>query len=291
MLGVKASDDFRRTLADHSDAVVLLLGFGFDEREALARPEAPAKGARPTTAPIFACAPVAASLSELRRLAAEHPAWLARLRRAPTLSASPGGSAAVASLEAFGRVRSVDLAERAAPADAPLSALLIDAMEFIARTLGEPESIDASLSGIDAESGLRLAPGESLLALSGDLSAHLRYCDGRAAAVSLSDRASAWFRGATLLGAGGCIRFDDHSMEWTNATGEILDESRPAAGVIEGPAGLVASEVAGQLDGARPSAPAVRMQEAYALAEAALLSARTGQPESPATIRRMAGDG
>lgn len=289
LLGQESVDDFRRTIAEHPDAMLIMLALDDDEREALCAPNALPRGMAESRAPIISAEPIAPTLTVVRELSEDHAPWLTRFRRVPSMLLSPAGAAAMASLESFGRIRSIDLAARTGANEVSLAALLLDAMELIAATLGEPETIDASLSGPDAPSGLRLTPGDSLPLIAGDLTAHLRFADDRAAAVSLSDRAGSWFRGATLLGHGGCIRFDDLSFEWNDQSGAMLDESRAEA--PEGPLHqwLLVEQVRAIIEDRAERTPPPRLIEAYALAEAALLSARTGQPESPATIRRMAG--
>ncbi len=289
LLGVSLADDFRRTIADHPDAATLVLAADADVRDALTHPDSLARGVAESYAPIFTTEPLAGTLNAVARLHGDHPKFSARVHRIPTFAAAPGFAATLASLESFGGPRSLDLACRAARGSISLGGLLLGAMEFVVLTLGEPESIDASISGLDALAGLRLAPGETLDRIAGDLSAHLRFADGRSAAVSLSDQGGVWFRGATILGAGGCIRADDRSMSRTDSAGEEIDESTPDSAMQVGLAGLLAREVRGRLEGRIVATPDVRVEAAYALAEAALLSARTGQPEYPATIRRMAG--
>ncbi len=289
LLGVTPTDDFRRTIADHADTALIVLAADADVRDALTHPDSLARGVADSHAPIYTTEPLAGSLNALARLHGEHPKFSARVHRIPTFAAAPGFVATLASLESFGVPRSLDLACRASRGSISLGGLLLGAMEFVVSTLGEPESMDASISGLDALAGLRLAPGETLDRIAGDLSAHLRFADGRSAAVSLSDQGGAWFRGATILGAGGCIRADDRSMSRTDATGEEIDESAPDGATQVGLAGLLVREIRGRLEGRIIATPDVRLEAAYALAEAALLSARTGQPEYPATIRRMAG--
>ncbi len=288
LLDIEASDDFRRTLADHPDAALLMFALSADERQALTHPGSLPRGVSSADTPIITLEPLAPSLNDVRQLCEDHTTWLTRVHRAPNLVVAPGPAAAIASLDSFGRVRSIDLALRSG-GESSLAALLIDAMEFIAATLGESESIDASLSGLDASSGLRLTVGDTLTSVTGDLSAHLRFPDDRAAAISLSDRAGVWFRGATLLGAGGCIRFDDRSCEWIDPAGTTVDESsmpEPDGSPVDD---LIRRQIEPILNQRAVPTPPTRRIKAYALAEAALLSARTGQPESPSTILRMAG--
>jgi len=285
ILSVETSPDLRRAMAEHPDAGVVALALGAEDRAALAEPDERA-GAR-STPPIFVCDPVYESMAAAARAAESRPGWTQRLRPAPAFAHTPGGSSALAALETYGRVRSMDFAARSARGAPALPMLLLDAMEYVAAALGEPELVDASISGLDAPSSLRLTPGETVLAVAGDLTAHLRFSDDRAAAVSLSDRAGSWFRGATLLGPGGCIRCDDSALEWLSPEGEVVERSDAHAGE-SGIGDLLAGQIAAQWSSA-PETPAVRRLTAWAIAEAALLSARTGQPEAPATIRRMAG--
>lgn len=289
LLGLAPSDDFRRTIADHADTTLIVLAADADVRDALTHPDSLARGVAESPAAIFSTEPLALTLNDAARLHADHPTFSARLHRTPTFAAAPGFAAALASLESFGRPRSMDLAGRAATGTISLGGLLLGIMEFVVSTLGEPESIDASISGLDALAGLRLAPGDTLDRITGDLSAHLRFADDRSAVISLSDQGGVWFRGATILGAGGCIRADDRSMSRTDPAGDEIDETTPDGAAPSGIAALVIEEIIARHDGRLVATPIVRVEAAFALAEAALLSARTGQPEFPATIRRMAG--
>lgn len=289
LLGQPATDDLRCALNNHPDAILIMLSVGEEERSALAAGASLPRGVLEATAPVFSLDPILTNLASANRLLEDHPRWVARLHDLPAMIASAGGAGAIASLENFGRIRSLDLACRSAATDSTLTAILLDAMTFVAVTLGEPEFIDASLSGVEANSGLRLTAGDALTSIAGDLTAHLRFADDRAAALSLSNRAGTWFRGVTLLGPGGCIRFDDERFEWRNTTGELIDESAPAAGSSLSRDALICNQAAAILENRFAPAPPKRRLDALLFAEAALLSSRTGQPESTATVRRMAG--
>lgn len=284
-----ASEDFRRAITDFQADALVILALGADERDALT---AALKAPSPSSAGpmrVFTLEPIAASITDALSLRDARPVGCDLVRQIPGFLATPGAQAAMTSLESFGRLRSLDLAARCDDRQGSLAARLVDAMDFVHAVMGEPEWIDASLSGVEAPSGLRLAPGDSLTSIAGDLNALLRYTDGRAAAVSLSDQAGSWFRGATALGAKGCLRFDDHSFQWTDTQGAVLDESRAGATDASAFADLLADQIAASLDNRLPMSQPGRLIGAYTLAEAALLSARTGVPESPATIRSMTG--
>lgn len=212
--------------------------------------------------------------------------------------------AATEVLESFGAVRTASLEFWSGPRECSLGAALFAAMDLLQAVMGEPEAIDAGYVGVSTHSGGTIQPGETLRDLHGDLTANLRYSDGRAAAIVLSDRAGGWSRSATLIGNGGRIRLFDEGFEWIDADGRTIDEHRAAAREPGGGLDLfssvptanraVSAIAAGltRLAGVAPTdAPPAAVLPALAMAQAALLSARTGQAESPATVRRMAGAG
>ncbi len=201
-------------------------------------------------------------------------------------------------IASIGPVRTLALEWWGTSEQGSLASRLFAAMELVLRLLGEPESIDAAYIGPDDARGVHAVPGESLRGLTGDLTANLRLAGGRGAAIALSDRAARWGRSLSLIGPGGRIRVHDEALEWIGSDGRPVDEpaARPrrrraapaeggpspaAAALAEGLTRLLASGVP---DDPRPDARAV-----LATCHAAMLSARTGQCESPATIKRIAG--
>ncbi len=213
------------------------------------------------------------------------------LRFVPRFDLSPGVVTSAEARAGFGAARSLHYASRCRPVQGSLGARLFDAMSVVLSCLGEPEHVDASVVSIRSQSGLHLAPPESLLALTGDLHAHLRYAGGRAASLSLSDRAGDWFRGLTLLGESGCLRVHEEGFQLMGADGEALDDSDSGPIFSDGDAGLattaIAAAISGGLDPLAPAVPPLAWDVILSMSQAALLSARTGQPECPATIRRM----
>lgn len=185
-----------------------------------------------------------------------------------------------------------------------LSARLLDVCSLIVGLLGQPEQVDAALAPATAGASLHLAADTLGPELSGTITLNARYADGRAAAAIASNTADTWRRHATLLTSAGTILIDDH-----NATAASEQPAQPTSLTISDPAqttqtqtthavlfaSLVASQI-GQIitrnevasrEHADQHAPHDRA--ALALAEAALLSTRTSEPESPATIERLAG--
>ena len=58
--------------------------------------------------------------------------------------------------------------------------------------LGEPETIDAAYIAPGHGKGVHALPGESLRGLEGDLTANLRFADGRAAGLAVSNQGARW---------------------------------------------------------------------------------------------------
>ncbi len=197
----------------------------------------------------------------------------------------------------FGAIRTVSIAARCAPGEGTLGGRLFDAMHLLHQLLGTPEQIDAAVVAGDAVQGLRPAPAETVAGLRGDLTANLRFAGGRAASLSLSDRAGPWFRAGAVLGEGGSIRFTESGFEHLSVDGTLVDESpaKPKPGSRKKAtepvtaAGAIAEQIRRGLDPHTPAPEPYNLAGVLAMCEAAVLSARTGQPESPETILRMAG--
>ena len=203
---------------------------------------------------------------------------------APMLRHTPLGASLRDALHTFGAVQTALFAARGTSAFGGLGARLVDALDLLGDLLGEPESIDCAVASPRAASGVRAAPADDLTRLSGALTAHLRFESEASAVLSLSDHAGRWFRGLSLAGDSGLIRFDDQGFEWIDPSGNVVERTEAAE---EDPTERLADRVVEALTHPEPVPPAPRVRT-MAVAGAAILSARTGQPESPATIRRMA---
>jgi hypothetical protein len=201
----------------------------------------------------------------------------------PAMRRSEGFRAAETFLPAFGEVRCVNVSFRAGPGEGSLAARLYSAMDVINRLCGQAEQIDAAIAG----------PGgtipESLGSVQGHLTANLRFPENRAACVAMSDLGGAWSRGVTILGEGGCLRITDHSAQWIGPEGQIIDEV--IADRVTSVGKLIGWYIDRSLDPVLPADTPPDHVGVLALCEAALLSARTGQGESPRKLRRLAGFG
>lgn len=195
----------------------------------------------------------------------------------------------------FGQPRVVQVEAWCRSAESSLASRLIAAIDTTLGVLGEPESIDAVYVGPALAQGVHALPGASLQDLHGDLIATLRYADGRAATIAASDAAARWNTTTTLLSEQGRLRLYDDGFEWIGPAGQKRDqlrlkkigrgESAQAAMGVH----AVADELSRLLDPSIPDDGPSNVAALLCVAQAALLSARTGQPESPATFRRVLG--
>lgn len=243
--------------------------------------------------------PVPASVADAA--SAEQTHWFETCRFLGLFRQSPALATADELLSSFGPARTLTVAFRSGRGRGTLAARLFDAMHIVHSIMGPPEAIDASVITPVASSGVRMDVGESLRSLHGDLTANLRYAGAKAAAISLSDRAGRWFRGIALIGEDGCIRMDESGVERVDAEGRIVEtgappprrRSRKRDPLFEGIDDPAAEEALGDAaaraaDSRAPRPAPFDLAAVLAMCEAAVLSARTGQPESPETILRMA---
>jgi len=304
-LEVEQLADLRSALAERVADVVLIASAGDfgadpDRPDAELVTQASARGTR-----LLSLEPLPPSAILLQRgawLEPEHARPLDLVRWCPAARHSFGFRQLPDALESFGRVRSMSVESLGAATDGTLGARLVCAIELVLWMIGVPEGIDASFVG-PGTSGVHAVPGETLRELSGTLTANLRFADGRSATLIASDHAGVWRRAATMVGETGSIRITDDGLEWHRADGTLQDRSRPK---VDRPWGLqsheviaeavsrsidpaIAGTVVGVPAGSNGGTGPFDAVSALIVAQAALLSARTGQTESIETIRHMAG--
>jgi hypothetical protein len=217
------------------------------------------------------------------------------IRQLPLMRTSRSLRSAADVLETFGPFRMLNLECWSRSHEATLGGQIYSAMDSVLGLMGEPETIDAAYVSPIQGTGLHMLPGETLRDLHGDLSAVMRFADGRTASLVLSDQGARWNRSATLVGPSGRLRLFDDGFEWLSPRGEKVDHARPESSQRGMPPSdhalaALADAITRMLDGSSPER-AADPAAVLAMGQAALLSARTGQPESPATIRRMAAVG
>jgi hypothetical protein len=243
----------------------------------------------------LALEPVPASVRDAAAAEASH--WAETCCFVTLFRRAPGLSGLGELLDAFGPARTISVSFRSGHGQGSLGARLFDAMHLVHSIMGVPESIDAAVVTHVASSGVRVAPGESLRRLTGDLTANLRFAGAKAAAISLSDRAGRWFRGVAVIGEAGCLRLDETGVERIDQQGRTVERTGPkrqrrvAGGADESvdvaAMSAITEGVRRALDPRTQRSEPMDYIAVLSMCEAAMLSARTGQPESPATVLRM----
>jgi hypothetical protein len=287
-------DDLRSTLATTSAELVLLgsvgdFGAGDAPQDSRAVAAAAARGVK-----IATLEPIPSSALDL-----EPGGWVnADSGPAPAQSVRIVGLARLSTpfrdsdetLTSFGPARTAIIESFAAPCHGSLGARLMSSMDLALSLFGDIASVSAACAGAAG------APGpvstQALRELQGDLSAIVRCADGRNAMIAVSNRAGRWGSCITLLSENGRLRFFDDGFEWIGPDGHKRDELRLSQRTrgSEAPdhaVAVVADAVSRLMDPAKPDAGPVNIGSILALSQAALLSARTGQSESPATITGM----
>lgn len=300
-LGAPPLDDLRHALAtEEADLFWIAAPGAFGTGEGASEDAAALVAARGRGSLVASLEPIPASATDLAA------GWLDQVGGAarpadccvfvPRLRLSRPFREAQEVLESFGPVRSAMVESWRRPSQGSLGAQVYDAMDLLCALLGEPQTVDAAHVAPGAPGRGRGGGrgGDSLRGWRGDLTASLRFDDGRSASLVASDHAGRWNRTVTLLGDAGRLRLFDDGFEWIDPAGEKVDSSR--ASTREQPSGWGAHEIAAigddlarRLDPAIPAAGPVDHMAVLALCQATLLSARTGQCESPASIHRMTG--
>lgn len=215
-------------------------------------------------------------------------------------------------LEQFGPARFLVVESLARPEEGSLAARMMAACHTVVSLMGEPEVVDAAY--VSTAAGGRIAPADTLVSLRGDLTAMMRFSDGRAAAIAASSQGARWGFGATLLGPEGRIRVHHMGFSWRAADGSLRDELRldearesPAYasnpheeglfGVLREPSAPSASHqpavdalsesLSRILDPDIPDEGPIELETVLCVMQAAMLSARTGQPERPQMFRNV----
>lgn len=293
-LGAEPIDDLLRTLANAEADVALFLTAARSADDPSLDDPTLVRACLDRNLKIATLEPAPATVTERSRFEKTlGPGSVEKIRFIPAMRRSRGFRAAAEVVDTIAPIRTIAVGARGGAGQGSLAARLFDAMDVVLGLMGEPETIDCAIAGPATPAGIHLTPGESLRDLRGDLTANLRFGSGRSASLMLSDSAGRWFRGVTVLAHGGCLRIDDKSFELIDPNGVTIDRTRTrlSSGAADDPpaAAAIAEQLAALLDPRAPAPTPMDAPVALAMCEAALLSARTGQAESPATILRMAG--
>lgn len=286
-------DDLRSMFASGEAELFWILDpgpFGDDPADAAVILSARQRGAK-----ILVAEPVPSSTVEVRagRWARSHHGLSAAdaCDLAPLVRHEPAFAELLDAMEQFRPVRTLRVDVRARERDASLALLLFDAMEVARQLMGEPETIDAAYAYSVPGRPLHALPGETLRDLKGDIAFTGRYADGRVVSGLASDQAGAMSFSIEAIGPSGELSANRDRLLWRDAAGEVIEDSKWARAETE-PDAIAAAAVAGALqrvleDKAPTPAPG-SFELTLSMCQAALLSARTGQGESPAMLRRIA---
>lgn len=288
-LGVEPLSDLRTALAS-ADADLLWLAdpgnFGNQADDADSILAASRRGLR-----IASLEPTPASAIDLRAAGWTRGFGDARpidaISFCPLLRAAPCVRDADELLDAFGDARFAAIECWSRPDECSLASLLFSAVDLASSLMGELEVATASYRAPDASP----RKPDGLRGLHGDLAAVLRFSDHRHCSLTLSSAAARWNRTVTLLSAKGRLRIFDDGFEWIGQDGRKVEESRRRARAEDPALPFAVDAIASHL---RTILNADRTPIRYdhertlASAEAVLLSTRTGQGESPATISHVA---
>lgn len=264
-------DDFRKLIVQHPGAT-LLLGAATDFQLADAVP----------VVALDVQTDAIEDLATLQEAYARHGAG-SRLA-APGFLRAAGWSSAADPLQVVGAPQHVSVLSFGHAADCSLAARLMDAWRTVLTLTDMPQSIDASLAG-----PLGGSVPQSLYGLTGHMAGHARLPGGGAAVVQVSDRAAQHLRQMHLIGKGGRLAVDDAGYQLFGADGEVMDQSRGKARMPAGFIDLVVADWQGAIRQPPTATPLGREIELAAMAccLASVLSARTGEAESPAKLIEM----
>jgi len=291
-LSSEPADDLRSVLAETKATVVLLLDPGEFGKESDPADDRAFGAARSRGVKIASLEPIPASALAFQNSPVESDEQLGSpesIRPLGLLRHSKRYRDAQEVIEQFGRARTLSLELYNSPEQGSLGAQLISALDIVIAHFGTPETVDASFVSPAQGQSVYSVPGDSLRGFSGDLTAVLRFPDGRAATIVASDHAGRWNRVLTLLGPSGRLRIYDDGFEFLGPAGQKIDEARHRRTVKSPPhcVEVLADGIDRLLDAHIPAPTPMDTLSVLSTAQAALLSTRTGQPQSPDTIRRM----
>lgn len=290
-LGCDACDDLRSVMTSGPVDLVFIAAAGAFGHLDVDQDLTALQIAKQRAVPVATIDPIPAAAMELagtRWIDALHNGTLAELLRVvPRTRRTPAIDELHAALETFGVVRTCSVRMIGPATMGSLGSRLFDAMDLVRTLMGVPETIDACFVAPVKSRALHQLPGESLRGLGGDLTAHLRFSDGRSAAVHLSDRAAATEFDLRAMGAEGSIDLTPAALTWRHPDGELDRTELPASACVEPGEAALAVQLANLCAGVGPSHAPIDYPAVLSMTHAAMLSGRTGQGEATDTIRRL----
>lgn len=286
LLGTEPADDLRALLAGtdvQADGLLLADADGTGDELPAAVAQATARGMRILTLDAVPGSALALSGGGWLRGA---PVPAESIRPLSLFSRSGVWRTSPELVADFGSVRFASVQFWSPSQAASLGDRLFDALELVLGVMGECELIDAVIAPVETGPAVHAEPGDALQGLTGRASLNLRFDDGRAASiVAVSVPGAPWQRSVTLSGPAGLLVADDSGIGWIGPEGTELDRTGEPGGGSETEQ-VLADALKRALENTAAEAP-VPYSSVLTLAQAALLSCRTGQSESPEMIQRM----
>lgn len=278
-LGCPAESDLRKLLIDRPAAFLLVMSL--EDATISDLKAAAANGSR-----VLCLEPVAAELSELE--SADTPGQPGAIRCVPAFTQSPGYLAAADPHEQIDGPSLVRFSSHGPPGRGSLFARLLDGWATALGFTPLPETIDARLR---RPAGPGSANGNDALrprAIAGWLSAHARTADGGAVLIEAGDTAADPVPRRELSVVSGRVqlRVDDTSYQLHADAADAPDAGGDAGKRLTF-VDLLTASWHRLMERPGPAAPPHQQAQALACVHACLLSARTGQPESPGNLLRL----
>lgn len=299
-LGCEHMDDLRHMLSAESPDLVLLASPGAFGDQDLDNDLAVIQQAHARETAIATLEPIPAEATVISGTSWSEPiqsGTFARfVQQVPLLRYTALVDELVSAVESYGPVRSMSCALATPGVMGSLGARVFDTMDLVRTFMGIPELIDATYTSPRHKAGLHALPGRSLRDLHGIMTVHCRMGDGRGALVQLCDGSARSTLSMTIIAQEAHIRVDDEGFAVYALHGDETDrfaldpQTSGGDNATTDPTQRRLSEQLIQLtSGTGPAITRAPVDHASVLAmgHTALLSARTGQGETPDTIRRM----
>ncbi|MEM9883560.1 MAG: hypothetical protein AAF800_11635 [Planctomycetota bacterium] len=212
----------------------------------------------------------------------ESPPGYETVASAPRFLDAPGHHRAAEPLDALPPPRLIRFSSLGRPTHGSLLARALDAWAAVLAYADLPETVTASAHDPTGE------PDPPIRRRRGWLAAHARLADGGAVLVEAADTAAHTRRQLSVLTADAQLTVSDTGYKLRQNNGAVLDagdDDRDAAGFADLIADQWRRDLERPVSATRPEADAA----ALACVHAALLSARTGEPESPRQLLKMQG--
>lgn len=263
-------DDLRKLMVDYPPTGLLLLSMLNVEMDDL-------KAAHDAQTSVHTITPVTSTIAKANDITV-------RCQLLPRFDQCAGWTQAANPLESLGKLDQMHLTNLGKPNDGSLFARLVDSWELILSMKSIPTSVDAVISS-------SLPIPESLKKISGHLAIQARLSNGECVQMMLSDHAAVEQRQMTLLGQEAQLIVNDTQYKLYQPDGRIIDQwsgDSPMPNfselISEGWFNAMTNPYAQAVDEALQ---VKRRKEALGCAHACLISARTGESETPSKVLEL----